>query len=88
MGADRYPGCYVKTLVIDKTTELLTVLLKMDPGAELPDHEHVMLEQTFMLEGRLVDKEGPMLACPADPANSSGARRAAATPPTPPRAAS
>ena len=55
----RYPGCYVKTLVLDKTTGLLTVLLKMDPGAELPDHEHVMLEQTFVLEGRLVDREGP-----------------------------
>src|SRR5258707_1202425 len=47
----RYPGCYVKTLVLDKTTGLLTVLLKMDPGAELPDHEHVMLEQTYVIEG-------------------------------------
>ena len=34
------------------------MLLKMDPGAELPDHEHVMLEQTYVIEGRLVDKEG------------------------------
>ena len=55
----RYPGCAVKTLVLDKTTGLLTVLLKMEPGAELPDHEHVMLEQTYVLEGRLVDKDGP-----------------------------
>ena len=55
----RYPGCYVKTLVLDKTTGLLTVLLKMDPGAELPDHEHVNIEQTYVLEGSLVDKEGP-----------------------------
>src|SRR6185437_6929144 len=46
----RYPGCYVKTLMVDKASGLLTVLLKMDPGAELPDHEHVMLEQTFVIE--------------------------------------
>jgi len=25
----------------------------------LPDHEHVNIEQTYILEGRLVDKEGP-----------------------------
>jgi anti-sigma factor ChrR (cupin superfamily) len=26
----------------------------------LPDHEHVNIEQTYVLEGRLVDKEGPV----------------------------
>ena len=25
----------------------------------LPDHEHVNIEQTYVLEGSLVDKEGP-----------------------------
>jgi anti-sigma factor ChrR (cupin superfamily) len=25
----------------------------------LPDHEHVLIEQTYVLEGSLVDKEGP-----------------------------
>ena len=55
----RFPGCHVKTLVVDKETGLATVLLKMDPGAELPDHEHVLIEQTYVIEGRLVDKEGP-----------------------------
>ena len=68
----RYPGCYVKTLVLDKTTGLLTVLLKMDPGAELPDHEHVMLEQTFVLEGRLVDREGPDAGLSCGPGEASG----------------
>ena len=29
------------------------------PGAVLPDHEHVNIEQTYVLEGSLVDKEGP-----------------------------
>jgi len=25
----------------------------------LPDHEHVKIEQTYVIDGRLVDKEGP-----------------------------
>ena len=25
----------------------------------LPDHEHVLIEQTYVIEGSLVDKEGP-----------------------------
>jgi anti-sigma factor ChrR (cupin superfamily) len=33
--------------------------MKMEPGAVLPDHEHVLIEQTYVLEGSLVDKEGP-----------------------------
>ena len=63
----RYPGCYVKTLLLDKATGLATVLMKMDPGAVLPDHEHVLIEQTYMLEGRLVDKEGPDAGVAAGP---------------------
>jgi anti-sigma factor ChrR (cupin superfamily) len=33
--------------------------MKFAPGATLPDHEHVKIEQTYVLEGKLVDKEGP-----------------------------
>jgi anti-sigma factor ChrR (cupin superfamily) len=55
----RYPGCYVKTLLLDRESGLLTALFRMDPGAELPDHEHALIEQTYVLEGRLVDKDGP-----------------------------
>ena len=55
----RFPGCEVKTLLLDPSSGLATVLVKMAPGAELPDHEHVLIEQTYMLEGYLVDKEGP-----------------------------
>jgi anti-sigma factor ChrR (cupin superfamily) len=55
----RFPGCEVKTLLMDKTTGLMTALMRFAPGATLPDHEHVHIEQTFVLEGRLVDKEGP-----------------------------
>ena len=36
----------------------VTLLLRMAPGASLPDHEHVRIEQTYVLEGRLVDPDG------------------------------
>jgi len=55
----RFPGCHTKTLLFDPKSGLATLLFKMDPGAELPDHEHVLIEQTYVLEGSLVDKEGP-----------------------------
>jgi anti-sigma factor ChrR (cupin superfamily) len=53
-----YPGVEAKTLLLERSSGLLTVLLKMAPGAKLPDHEHVLIEQTWMLEGRLVCGEG------------------------------
>ena len=80
----RYPGCYVKTLMVDPQKGLLTVLLKMDPGAELPDHEHALVEQTYMLEGRLVDKEGPEAGLEVGPGEfvyrPAGSRHSAWTP--------
>jgi anti-sigma factor ChrR (cupin superfamily) len=39
----------------------------MDRGAELPDHEHVLLEQTYMIDGRLVDKGGAEKGLAAGP---------------------
>lgn len=58
----RFPGVKAKTLMIDKASGMLTVLLKMDPGARLPDHEHVLVEQTFVIEGALVDDDGTCTA--------------------------
>ena len=55
----RFPGCEAKTLLFDKQTGVVTALMRFAPGAILPDHEHVKIEQTYVLEGRLVDKEGP-----------------------------
>ena len=52
-----FQGITVKTLLIDKKTGLLTALMRMLPGAELPDHEHMLIEQTFVLEGHLVCPE-------------------------------
>jgi anti-sigma factor ChrR (cupin superfamily) len=54
-----FPGCETKTLLLDRTTGLMTMLVRLAPGAILPDHEHVGIEQTYVLEGSLVDKEGP-----------------------------
>jgi anti-sigma factor ChrR (cupin superfamily) len=53
-----HPGIETKTLVVDAASGLLTTLLRMAPGAKLPDHEHVLVEQTFVLEGSLVCGEG------------------------------
>jgi len=54
----RFPGIEQKTLLIDKSTGLLTALMRMAPGARLPDHQHVKIEQTYVLEGSLVCPEG------------------------------
>ena len=55
----RFPGCELKPLMVDPASGLATLLFRMAPGAELPDHEHVLIEQTYVLEGSLIDKEGP-----------------------------
>ena len=54
----RFPGIEQKTLLLDKASGLLTALMKMAPGVHLPDHEHVRIEQTYVLEGSLVCPEG------------------------------
>ena len=54
----RHPGVETKALVSDPASGLLTVLTKMVPGARLPDHEHVLIEQSYVLEGELHCGEG------------------------------
>ncbi|HWG78781.1 MAG TPA: cupin domain-containing protein [Stellaceae bacterium] len=80
----RFPGVETKTLFLDKPHGLVTVLLRMAPGAILPDHQHVLVEQTYMLEGRLVDKEGPEAGAQVGPGDfvwrPAGSRHAAWTP--------
>jgi anti-sigma factor ChrR (cupin superfamily) len=53
-----YAGIEQKTLLFDRQTGLITALMRMAPGARLPDHEHVKIEQTYVLEGTLVCPEG------------------------------
>jgi anti-sigma factor ChrR (cupin superfamily) len=54
----RFAGVEAKTLLVDRETGVVTSLMKFAPGARLPDHEHVLIEQTYVLEGSLVCGEG------------------------------
>jgi anti-sigma factor ChrR (cupin superfamily) len=56
-----FPGVWTKKLYEDASGRM-TVVTKMAPGARLPRHRHVGLEQSFVLEGSLVDADG---ACTA-----------------------
>ena len=55
-------GIDMKILVEDPQTGLMTALFRWQPGSELGLHEHVETEQTFVLEGSLVDEEGEVTA--------------------------
>lgn len=57
-----FPGVEIKVLLEDNDTGLMTTITRMAPGAVLPLHEHVDVEQTYVLEGRLVDQEGEVRA--------------------------
>lgn len=60
--ATKYPGVEIKVLLEDKESGLLTALFRWQPGAVLPMHEHVEIEQTFVLEGSIADHEGEVAA--------------------------
>lgn len=57
-----FPGIEQKILMQNQATGLLTALTRFAPGARLPLHEHTDLEQSFVLEGSLVDEEGAATA--------------------------
>ena len=59
---DTGPGNKMKILYHDPETDMLTIISKLEPGAGIPAHRHEDLEQTYVLEGSLVDEEG---ACTA-----------------------
>jgi anti-sigma factor ChrR (cupin superfamily) len=54
----RFAGVQQKILLVDRDSGVVTALMKFAPGARLPDHEHVLIEQTYVLEGSLVCGEG------------------------------
>jgi anti-sigma factor ChrR (cupin superfamily) len=56
------PGIDMKVLMEQPETGLLTALFRWQPGTVLPLHEHVEIEQTFVLEGSIVDEEGEVRA--------------------------
>jgi quercetin dioxygenase-like cupin family protein len=55
------PGIDMKILLQDPQSGLLTALFRWQAGTQLPRHEHVEIEQTFVLEGSIVDDEGEVL---------------------------
>ena len=52
------PGNKMKVIYHDPQTGMLTILAKLAPGSGIPAHVHEDLEQTYVLEGSLVDDEG------------------------------
>ena len=57
-----FDGVTFKTFLIDKESGIVTAYLKMEPGASLPDHEHMLIEQTYVMEGSLKCGEGECTA--------------------------
>ncbi len=58
----RFPGVEIKILMEDKESGMMTSLTRLAPGAVLPDHTHVGVEQSWVLEGALEDHEGVVTA--------------------------
>jgi len=44
-------GVFVKTLFADEASGTVTTMVKMSPGARLPMHRHLGIEQCLMLDG-------------------------------------
>ena len=57
-----FPGVDITVVMEDPETGLMTALTRFAPGAVLPMHEHTALEQSWVIQGRLVDEEGEVTA--------------------------
>jgi anti-sigma factor ChrR (cupin superfamily) len=58
----RFPGIEAKVLMEQPGSGLATWLMRWAPGARLPSHEHVEIEQTFVLSGSFSDDAGTCTA--------------------------
>jgi len=56
--ATDFPGVAMKMLWKEVDGNGFTALFQLAPGSRLPTHRHRGVEQTFVLEGSLVDEEG------------------------------
>ena len=56
------PGHKSKVIYYDPKTEMLTIISRLEPGAGIREHTHEDLEQTYVLDGSLVDDEGECTA--------------------------
>ena len=50
---DIAPGVQLKMLRVDPPTGERTALLRMEPGASCPEHDHSEVEECFVLEGEV-----------------------------------
>jgi anti-sigma factor ChrR (cupin superfamily) len=48
-------GVWAKQLYIDRTRDMVTMLVRMEPGAKYVPHRHAAPEQCFVLEGDIRD---------------------------------
>jgi anti-sigma factor ChrR (cupin superfamily) len=58
----RFAGIEAKTLMEHKDSGLTTMLMRWAPGARLPLHEHVEIEQSYVLAGSFSDQAGTCTA--------------------------
>ena len=56
------PGIDIKILYEDQARGLMTALFRWAPGARLNLHEHMDIEQTYVLDGSLADHEGEAIS--------------------------
>jgi anti-sigma factor ChrR (cupin superfamily) len=57
-----HAGIKMKLLWQDPESGASTILFKFEPGAKTPLHRHAGIEQTYVLEGSLVDHDGAVHA--------------------------
>jgi len=57
-----HAGIEMKILFEEPASGLLTALVRLAPGASLPLHEHAAIEQSYVIEGSMVDDEGEVTA--------------------------
>lgn len=58
----QFEGIETKILWADADTGRSTILFKLAPGAVVPAHEHVDVEQTWVISGSFEDHEGRAVA--------------------------
>lgn len=56
--ATAFAGIRMKMLCSEPSSGLCTMLMRLEPGAVVPLHEHTAIEQTWVMEGSLQDHEG------------------------------
>lgn len=51
---EAFPGVSIKVLYFDRDAGLVTTLIRMSPGARIPEHIHPRTEQCLVLEGAIM----------------------------------